>query len=219
MKYIQKENLITPSYLSRLNDLVSGMNGFPWYFLSTDVSYTPSKDFNFGDINLMDIPEKEKSVGFVHVLMDREGVESPWLVHFLPLLDTISDSLPHPVEYSRVRLALLLQQGQEEGHHNAPHTDHEEDHYAALFYLDDYTGDTVFFDQYDDPTSDTVDKRWWKAMTQPYTEHMRVTPKSNSLFVFDGHQFHASSNPYGDCKYRVTLNLNFTANDDLFSNT
>ena len=217
MKYIQKENLITPSYLSRLNDLVSGMNGFPWYFLSDDISYTPSKDFQWGADNLMDIPEKEKAVGFVHVLMDRDGIESPWLPHFMPLCDAINDAMPHRIVYSRIRLALLLNNKKE--HHNAPHTDHEEDHYAALFYLGDYTGDTVFFDQYDDPESGDIEHRWWKAMQQEYTIAHRNIPKGNSLFVFDGHEFHASSNPTGDCKYRVTLNLNFTSEHDLFADT
>ena len=217
MKYIQRENLITPSYLSRLNDLVSGMNGFPWYFLSDDISYTPSKDFQWGADNLMDIPEKEKAVGFVHVLMDRDGIESPWLPHFMPLCDAINDAMPHRIVYSRIRLALLLNNKKE--HHNAPHTDHEEDHYAALFYLGDYTGDTVFFDQYDDPESGDIEHRWWKAMQQEYTIAHRNIPKGNSLFVFDGHQFHASSNPTGDCKYRVTLNLNFTSEHDLFADT
>ena len=217
MKYIQKENLITPSYLSRLNDLVSGMNGFPWYFLSDDISYTPSKDFQWGADNLMDIPEKEKAVGFVHVLMDRDGIESPWLPHFMPLCDAINDAMPHRIVYSRIRLALLLNNKKE--HHNAPHTDHEEDHYAALFYLGDYTGDTVFFDQYDDPESGDIEHRWWKAMQQEYTIAHRNIPKGNSLFVFDGHQFHASSNPHGECKYRVTLNLNFTSEHDLFADT
>ena len=217
MKYIQRENLVSPSYLSRLNDLVSGMNGFPWYFLSDDISYTPSKDFQWGADNLMDIPEKEKAVGFVHVLMDRDGIESPWLPHFMPLCDAINDAMPHRIVYSRIRLALLLNNKKE--HHNAPHTDHEEDHYAALFYLGDYTGDTVFFDQYDDPESGDIEHRWWKAMQQEYTIAHRNIPKGNSLFVFDGHQFHASSNPTGDCKYRVTLNLNFTSEHDLFADT
>jgi hypothetical protein len=51
MKYIQVDNLLGQTYHSRLFDLVSGMNGFPWYFLSKDVAYQPSEDFNFGDIN------------------------------------------------------------------------------------------------------------------------------------------------------------------------
>ena len=198
--------------------MVSGMNGFPWYFLSTDVSYTPSDDYQFGGDNLMDIPEQEKTVGFCHILLDQEGVESPWLVHFLPLLDSIQDSIGTPIKYIRVRLALVLNHGKEPGQHNAPHTDHESDHYAALYYLHDSNGDTVFFDQYDDPNSGDVDKRWWQARTQEYTIHKRVTPKANSLFVFDGHQFHASSNPHGDQKYRVALNINFTSEHDPFAN-
>ena len=96
-------------------------------------------------------------------------------------------------------------------------TDSEEDHYAALYYLHDSNGDTTFFDQYDDPAGGSLEDRWWKARTQEYTIHKRVTPKANSLFVFDGHQFHASTNPYGDSQYRVTLNINFKCDHDLFN--
>ena len=193
------------------------MNGFPWYFLSTDVSYDPGDDFKFGGQNLMDIPDKEKTVGFVHVLLDKDGVESPWLTQFVPLLDNIQDAIGSPCNFLRVRLALTINPGKEEGQHNAPHTDHESDHYAALFYLHDSNGDTVFFNEYDDPKSGDVEKRWWKARTQEYTIAKRVTPKANNLFAFDGHQFHASSNPHSDEKYRVTLNLNFTCDDDIFA--
>ena len=87
MKFIQKENLITPAYLSRLCDLTFGMNGFPWYFLSEDISYDSTSDFKFGAEDLMDIPQAQKSTGFVHVLLDQEGVESPYLPLFLPLMD------------------------------------------------------------------------------------------------------------------------------------
>ena len=217
MKYIQKENLITPAYLSRLRDLTFGMNGFPWYFISTDVSYTPDDNYRFGDNNLMDIPEAEKSTGFVHVLMDQQGVESPWLVHFLPLLDSISDAMPHPVQFFRVRLALTLPMGKDSKQHNAPHTDSEMDHYAALFYLHDCSGDTVFFDQYDDPKIGSLEDRWWRARTQEYTVHKRVSPKANRLFAFDGHNFHASSNPSGEDTFRIAINFNFECEHDLFA--
>ena len=192
------------------------MNGFPWYFISQDISYDDSTDFAFGGKNLLEIPEKEKSIGFVHVLLDQNGVESPWLTHFLPLCDAINDSMPHPVEFFRLRLALITDIGKE-GHHNAPHTDSEKDHYAALYYFHDSTGDTVFMDQYDDPKLGTVEERWYKARTQKYTEHMRVTPEANKLFVFDGHRFHSSSNPTGDSKWRIVLNLNFTCDEDIFA--
>tara|TARA_R100001463_G_scaffold6287_2_gene20746 strand:- start:474 stop:1073 length:600 start_codon:yes stop_codon:yes gene_type:complete len=197
--------------------MVGGMNGFPWYFLSKDVSYTPTDDFQFGADNLMDIPEQEKTIGFVHVLLDQDGVESPWLVHFAPLLDNVQDAIGSPIEYFRVRLAMTLNHGKDPLQHNAPHTDHETDHYAALYYLHDSNADTVFFNEYDDPNSGDLDYRWWKARQQDYTIQKRVKPKANNLFVFDGHQFHSSSNPHGDENYRVTLNLNFRCDNDLFA--
>ena len=214
MKFIQVNDLLTPTYHSKLFDMVNGMNGFPWYFLSEDVSYS-TRDVMFGDTPLLDMPEDEKSIGFTHVLLDQDNVESPWLPRFEPLLYTVQDALPCPVNFLRVRLALQLNNGKV--HHNAPHTDSEKDHYAALYYLHDSTGDTVFFEQYDDPKDGSVEERWYKARTQKYTEHMRVRPQANKLFVFDGHRFHSSSNPVGDSKWRIVLNLNFTCDEDLFA--
>ncbi len=213
MKYIQVNDLLTPTYHSKLFDMVNGMNGFPWYFLSEDVSYS-TRDVMFGDVPLLDMPEDEKSIGFTHVLLDQDNVESPWLPRFEPLLYTVQDALPCPVQFLRVRLALQLNNGKT--HHNAPHTDSEKDHYAALYYLHDSTGDTVFFEQYDDPKDGSVEDRWYKPRTQKYTENLRVKPQANKLFVFDGHTFHASSNPTGDSKWRIVLNLNFTCDEDLF---
>ena len=217
MQYIHRKDVINPSYLSRLNKIVGGQNGIPWYFISEDISYDDATDMKFGDTELRhNIPEKEQSIGFVHLLLDQGGVESPWLPYFLPLTDAIQDSIGYPVEFFRLRLALITDIGKN-GHHNCPHTDNEQDHYAALFYLHDTNGDTVFFDQYDDPNKGTVDERWQKGRNQEYTIHKRVSPEANSLFVFDGHQFHASTNPYGQHLYRVTLNINFWSDHDLFA--
>lgn len=215
MKYIQVENLLGKTYHSRLFDLVSGMNGFPWYFLSKDVAYQPSDEFNFGDINLLDMEEREKSVGFTHLLIDNHGIESPFLPHFTAFLDAVKDAMPAPITFTRVRLALQLNNGNG-GHHNGVHTDSEKDHYAAIYYFHDSSGDTVFFNEYDDPTDGTVDERWFRARTQEYTECRRVTPKANTLFAFDGHQFHSSSNPHTN-PFRVICNLNFTSDYDLFA--
>lgn len=212
MKYIQVDNVIGQSYLNRLTDLVSGMNGFPWFFLSEDVAYS-TKGYEFGEHRLLDMKPEEKTVGFTHLLLDQGGIESPYLPAFQPLLDNIQDAMSHPVTFFRVRLALQLNNGID--HHNGAHTDSEEDHYAALFYFHDSSGDTVFFDQYDDPESGTVDERWFRARTQEYTVKHRVTPQANKLFVFDGHQFHSSSNPVTN-PYRVILNLNFKSDYDLF---
>ena len=52
MKYIHKKDIINPSYLSRLNKIVGGQNGFPWYFISEDISYDDATDMKFGDTEL-----------------------------------------------------------------------------------------------------------------------------------------------------------------------
>jgi len=213
MKYIQHDNLIGETYLKRLQSLTHGMNGFPWFFLSEDVSYSDG-GFAFGDEQLLSVPDNEKTVGFTHLLLDQGGIESPFLPTFQPLLDNIQDSIGYPIEFFRIRLALQLNNGN--GHHNGVHTDSEKDHYAALYYLHDSSGDTVFFNEYDDPNYGTVDERWLKARTQTYTECKRVTPKANRLFAFDGHQFHSSSNPSTN-PFRVILNLNFYSDHDIFS--
>ena len=217
MKYIQVNDLLTPSYLQRLYKLTSGMNGFPWFFLSEDISYTPNT-VEFGDLSMGDgdIPEEQKTLGFTHVLLDQEGIESPFLPMFQPLLDSVSDALPYPVEFFRARLALQLANGKDS--HNGPHTDHESDHYAALFYLHDSSGDTVFFHEYDNPMYGDVKQRWQKARLQSYNECFRVRPEANKLFAFDGHQFHSSSNPTTNA-FRVILNLNFYCEHDLFDFT
>ena len=204
MKYIRKEKIIGNSYLSRLYNLVSKETGFPWFFLSDDISY--GKEFHDG------WKDEELSVGFTHLLLDQDGVESFYLPTFQALLDNISDALGG-VTFFRARLALQLNNGKI--CHNLPHTDHDQDHYSALYYLHDSSGDTVFYNQYDDVRDGTIPERWHKAQTQEYTECMRQTPKANTLFAFDGHQFHASSNPT-DNKFRIILNLNFHANHDIF---
>jgi hypothetical protein len=213
MKYIQVDNLLGDNYHSRLFEIVNGMNSFPWFFLSEDVSYT--SHVAFGDTKLLDMNPEEKSVGFTHLLIDSLGGESPWLPHFAAFLDAVKDSMPAPIEFTRVRLALQLNNGND-GHHNGVHTDTEKDHYAALYYFHDSSGDTVFFNEYDNPDFGTVDERWRRARTQKYTECKRVTPKQNTLFVFDGHQFHSSSNPSTN-PYRIVCNLNFVSDHDLFA--
>jgi len=212
MKYIQLDNFLSPTIFKRLQLMTGGENGFPWYFLSKDVAYA-TDGYQFGNMDILDIAPEQKTVGFTHVLLDQGGIESPWLVHFQPLLDCMQDAIGHDINFLRVRLALQLANGKDS--HNAAHTDWENDHYAALFYLNNSSGDTVFFDQYDDPNEGTVDERWYRGRTQEYTERHRVTPEENKLFIFDGHQYHSSSNPV-DNPYRIICNFNFTCDHDIF---
>ena len=90
MKYTQVQNLLPKAHLSRLFDLVSGMNGFPWYFLSEDVAIDTT-GFKFGGDELLEIPDRQKACGFTHLLLDQGGIESPYLPYFYGLLDTVKE--------------------------------------------------------------------------------------------------------------------------------
>ena len=68
-----------------------------------------------------------------------------------------------------------------------------------------------------DPNSGSLEDRWWRARTQEYNIAKRVTPKANRLFAFDGHNFHASSNPSVEDKFRIAINFNFECEHDIFA--
>ena len=59
MQYIHKKDIINPSYLSRLNKIVGGQNGFPWYFISEDISYDDATDMKFGDTVIRNLTEAD----------------------------------------------------------------------------------------------------------------------------------------------------------------
>jgi hypothetical protein len=83
----------------------------------------------------------------------------------------------------------------------APHIDLDYDHKVFLYYVNDSDGDTIFFEQF-----------WHNGIQieeKDLTESIRITPKMGRGVVFDGLQYHASSNPTTN-NYRCVININFT---------
>ena len=110
MDFIRVKETLPKEHLFRLHDLVSGMNGFPWYFLSEDVAIDTT-GYKFGGQELLEIPDREKACGFTHLLLDQGGIESPYLPYFYGLLDTVKSLFGVPIEVFRLRLALQLNNG------------------------------------------------------------------------------------------------------------
>ena len=134
---------------------------------------------------------------------------------FLPMLDAIQDQVKTQCEFIRLRLALQLKDGSDRLYNN-PHVDMHENHYTALYYINDSDGDTYLFDQYDAIIpGQPLEARQQKILTQKYTVNQKVTPKKNRLLIFDGHQLHASSHPKQN-PYRIVLNINFVTEDPIF---
>ena len=126
---------------------------------------------------------------------------------FIPIVDHIQDRLGIGIfELFRLRLAMLHHNHFVEDY-NTPHTDHDSKHMTGIFYFHDSDGDTILFDQVDDPNGD-VNQRITDIFAQEYTVAERIKPEKNKFILFNGNRFHASSNPRIN-QYRMVLNFNF----------
>lgn len=81
---------------------------------------------------------------------------------------------------------------------NEIHVDSFEPHKTLVYYINDSDGDTFLFD------------KLWNKDDKHYDlkTALRVTPKMGSAVCFDGHRFHAPSNPIFRPR-RYVLNINF----------
>ena len=199
------DDFLGKSYSDRILDLVANSpNEFPWTFIATDVT----------NPGMIIDEQQDLKLGFSNCpLLD--GMTNQFFPLFLPMLDSIQDHLGTKCEFLRLRLALQLKDGSDRSH-NTPHVDMYDDHYTALYYINDSDGDTHLFDQYDKPYGGTslVD-RIHKIKAQNYTVNQTVSPKKNRLLIFDGHQLHASSHPKEN-PYRIVLNINFITEKPIF---
>tara|TARA_Y100001970_G_scaffold252813_1_gene326929 strand:+ start:389 stop:910 length:522 start_codon:yes stop_codon:yes gene_type:complete len=92
---------------------------------------------------------------------------------------------------TRVRFGMNIPMPNEELH-QAPIIDQRDKHTVVMYFVNDSTGDTYFFDN----KLEVIDS---------------VTPKKNRLVVFDGGIPHACSYPQSG--QRITLNLNFNSQE------
>ena len=129
--------------------------------------------------------------GFSHPvfnLNDRHEVADRDMFNkFEPLIETWSSKAgKNPNELNRVRLGMHVPYEYRGPH--GPHTDQPAPHDVVLYYVNDSDGDTHFFND----EGEVID---------------RVTPKKNSMVVFDGYTVHASS--YPSQGQRITINFNY----------
>jgi len=90
---------------------------------------------------------------------------------------------------TRARFGMHIPDSSWDSYHG-PHIDQRDKHTVVLYYVNDSSGDTYFFDE----KLEVIDS---------------VSPKKNRLIVFEGGTSHASSYPQSG--QRITLNLNFNS--------
>lgn len=127
---------------------------------------------------------------------------------FMHLIDTtakklgISVGLEHLIRIKANILPPL--QTKTQNRLNLPHTDTNIPHLVFLYYLNDCDGDTVMFNKQRLANTTNSDACYMEDLAITHS----VTPKKNSMLVFDGSWFHTSSVPTLD--YRMVININIS---------
>lgn len=185
------DNLLPNGYADQIEaDLMS--REFAWHYID-DVT-----NENYGS-----------NAGFVHVVYEHNGIISQWYPFIKPLVYSIAAANGKPVEtLLRIRVGCLLKSNRVE--HNTPHLDLMWPHTTACYYVNNSDGNTILFNQTKEDIGDTVNELELHNYVQ-YTEFTTAAesiPKKNSVCVFNGARFHASSNPE-ETDRRLVITVNY----------
>ena len=182
-------NFLTKSYHKELKELMNSAN-FPWYY-NSHISYesgkSPPSDNRFYE------------TGFTHSFWDNRtgGQRDSWYSHFWkPGLYQIMDAVNQEhIIRSRGDMTMYTHKVFE----HAAHIDFPCRNVSAVYYLNDSYGDTIFYNEKAEKSSD---------IPQKLTEAERISPKANRLVVFEGNDIHTGSSP-NKHKNRIIINSNF----------
>jgi hypothetical protein len=185
------DNFLTKSYHKELKQLMDSAD-FPWYY-NSHISYDSGKAPGH--------PNRFYETGFSHIFWDyRTGGlrDSSFAWLWKAGLSQIQDAVnQETILRSRGDMTMYVH----EPFVHDPHIDFNFPNISTILYINDSSGDTVFY-------KEKVDKHEDIAEIKDFHEIDRVTPKANRLVMFDGNYVHAGSSPHND-KNRILINSNF----------
>ncbi len=187
-KPVEISNVIDKSYQDQIYDLVTDVK-FPWHFLE-DTTFEKSNDPNLS------------TPSFVNLIYHPGNESNPYFEFFKPLLESSLEKTGYELQnLLRMRLGFLLNTKYIMPHvkykHNTPHRDFEQEHWTAIYYVNEADGETVIFHEIEP----TIEK---------YHPMHKSMPEKGKLLLFNGWHFHASTCPKVFAK-RIALTMNFTA--------
>jgi len=165
----------------------------PWYTSTT--AYANDKEVDlFGH-------------SFYHLAVNDSKVNSALGEFIQPIfMLSLLQENPKAKKPFRIRLGLITVTQKTVFH--KPHVDFDYLHQTGLMYINDADGDTVFYKEHYDPECGLSSKEYLENIQDKLTVDTTITPKANTLVIFDGLQYHQSSTPTTVPK-RITLNFNF----------
>jgi|TARA_B100002019_G_scaffold16250_1_gene12789 hypothetical protein len=172
---------------------------FPWYMITETTRYDPTYNDSIPDELSGEDPQ------FQHTVLNNKGevtsqssydlvVEPLWRY----IVTNYDNELGSFENFRRIKINLLTKKESKHMYHT-PHVDYDYPHKTLLYYVNDSDGPTYFFNEKYDGTRKKL------------TIKEKVEPRQGRFIIFDGHRFHASSNPqYHD--YRCVVNFNYISN-------
>jgi len=193
------DNFLTKSYHKDILELMTS-NKFDWYYID-NISYSEEPyNFFFGSERVYSAHFNE--YGFEHTFWDEETGQkmNNSYSHFIkPALYQIMDVTNCDLIF-RARADMVTWTGKENFIHIA-HSDLPTPNIAAVFYVNESDGDTIFYNVKLDDVPKDKDLKDLK-------EYDRVSPKANRLVIFEGDLLHTGSSPTKH-KNRILINSNY----------
>jgi hypothetical protein len=186
-KPIEFVEIIDKQYQSKLYELVTDKK-FPWHFLE-DTTYELAND------------TQNSTPSFVNLIYHQDNQSNPYLEFVQPLINTMLEKANlELIQLLRIRVGFLLNTKyilpNMPYKYNIPHRDYEQEHYTAVYYINDSDGDTVIFHELES--------------SEKYNVMHRSRPDKGKLLLFNGWHYHASTCPKMFTK-RIAITINFTA--------
>lgn len=186
-KPIEIKDVVDKDYQDQMYNYLTNI-GFDWHFL---------EDATHENANT---PESS-TPSFANVIYWPTSDQNPHFDFFKPLVDSIAEKSGLKItNLLRVRAGFLLNTKfslpSMPYRHNSPHRDYDQEHYVAVYYVNDADGDTVVFRE--------------TEKAQKYYPLHKSRPDKGKVLIFNGWHYHASTCPKVLTK-RIAITINFTA--------
>ena len=186
------DNLIPETAQNRWLGMIDDRD-WPWFY-RRDITYMPGQNRpNF-------FTDKHTSGYYCPIYY--QGTSNypsvmPWCYQ---ILDNMTERTGIKVnDLIRIQINLLYQNPSKNyttDSWNSAHVDNADAHKVLLYYINDSDGDTFLFNERSGTEINAL------------SIQQRVSPKKGRAILFDGDQYHASSNPINSFK-RYAINFNF----------
>lgn len=186
-KPIEIDNVIDKEYQEEIYRVLTDVK-FPWHFLEDATHEKANSSVN-------------STPSFVNLIYHPNNETNPYQEFFMPLLEQLLEKSGYTLtKLLRIRAGFLLNTKyvlpSQPYKYNTPHQDYTQEHFTAVYYVNDTDGDTVVFHEI--------------APTDNFHPMHKSSPKQGKALMFNGWHFHSSTCPKMFTK-RIAITLNFTA--------